>query len=232
MTDVGAVPAVCIRRLIKVFGVTPALVGVDLVVSRGTVCGLVGGNGAGKTTLLRCVAAAVRPTRGRLLVFGQDVRAEARQVRALIDFMPASGGAYPDMTAVENLRFALSMRGVRPAVGVVEDAVARAGLESAADELVRTYSTGMVRRLWLARLVLTRAPLLLLDEPYAALDDDGRALVDEIVKEARAGGRSVLLATHDRPRMEALGDVVVRLERGAMAPVGGGAARRSLEGVA
>lgn len=209
-------PAVEARSLVKVFGVNPALVGVDLVVAPGTVCGLVGANGAGKTTLLRCIAASLRPTLGRVAVLGQDTRHRADAVRALVDLVPAGGGAYPELTARENLRFSLAMRGIDASGSPVEEALALAGLLPAADDPARSYSSGMVRRLALARVMLTRPQVLLLDEPYAALDDDGRDLADDVVDAARRNGRSVVLSTHDRDRMAALADAVVELEGGGV----------------
>ena len=213
MADAVAVEA---RRLVKVFGVNPALVGVDLVVARGSVCGLVGVNGAGKTTLLRCITATLRPTLGGVTVLGHDTRRRADAVRALVDLVPADGGAYPEMSARENLRFSLAMRGIDARRPAVEEALARASLRHAADDPARSYSSGMVRRLALARVLLTRPQVLLLDEPYAALDDEGRDLVDAIVDAARRDGRSVVLSTHDRARIAALADAVAELDGGAV----------------
>lgn len=209
--------AVDVRGLVKVFGVTPALVGVDLLVPRGTVCGLLGGNGAGKTTLLRCVATALRPTQGTVSVLGHDSSRRPTDIRKLTDLVPTAGGAYPDMTARENVQFSLAMRGCRLRKERIDEALLRAGLQGVGDELVRTYSSGMVRRLALARVLLTRPPLLLLDEPYAALDEEGRELVDDVLADARRDGRSVLIATHDRVRIAARADAVVQLDRGALA---------------
>ncbi|MBW3609029.1 MAG: ATP-binding cassette domain-containing protein [Actinobacteria bacterium] len=144
-------PAVEANGLVEVFGVTPALVGVDLVAPRGTVCGLIGGNGAGKTTLLRCVATALRPTLGHVAVLGVDAGRRPADVRPLVDLVATAGGAYLDMSGVENLRFALAMRGTDASDGDVARALARAGLERAATDRARTYSTGMLRRLALAR---------------------------------------------------------------------------------
>ena len=208
--------AVDVRGLAKVFGVMPALVGVDLVVPQATICGLAGGNGAGKTTLLRCVATLLRPTVGQVLVLGRDAQTEASRVRWLIDFLPAAGGAYPDLSGAENLRYSLSMRGIEHSREMILAAMRHAGLEEAADDLSSTYSTGMLRRLALARLALTRPPVLLLDEPYATLDEPGRELVDELLAEARAERRSALVATHDVSRLDGLADSVVRIDRGAM----------------
>lgn len=209
--------AVDARGLVKVFGVTPALVGVDLLMPVGTVCALFGGNGAGKTTLLRCVATALRPSAGTLYVMGIDAGRRGHEVRALTDLVPAVGGAYPDLSGRENLRFALAMRAVECREIDLEAAIEAAGLGDAFDDPVRTYSTGMVRRLALARILMTRPALLLLDEPYAALDDAGRALVDDILWTRRAAGLTSLLATHDRGRAAVIADVAVELEGGVIA---------------
>jgi ABC-type multidrug transport system ATPase subunit len=174
----------------------------------------VGPNGAGKTTLLRILATLVRPTSGRASVFGLDVVAEAGRVRALVEFLPAQGGVYPELTTLENLRFVARMRDLDGSGEVLAEALAWAGLDEAADLPARTLSTGMARRLGLARLRLSGAALLLLDEPYGAVDDEGRALVDELLLDAVAQGRAAIVATHAHERIAGLADQVVELERG------------------
>lgn len=204
-------PAIETRWLSKLFATTPALVRVDLSVPAGTICALVGGNGAGKTTLLRILAGSLRPSGGSARVFGHDL---ASPPRRLIDFLPATGGVYPDLSALENLRFAARMRGLTARDADIAEAVGRAGLAAVGAELVRTYSSGMLRRLSLARLLLTHPQLALLDEPYSGLDADGRDLVDELLEEARGAGRTVLVASHEQERLTAVADRLVRLERG------------------
>lgn len=210
--DGGA--AVEVRRLTKLFGATPALLRVDLDVRAGTVCVLVGGNGAGKTTLLRILATAARPTSGGGRVHGLDVVTQAPAVRGLIDFLPVAGGVYLDLTALENLRFCARMRALPAADDELAEALARAGLAAVADERPRTFSSGMLRRLALARLIVTRPRLALLDEPYAGLDAEGRDLLHRLLAEAREQGRTAILATHEQERATALADLVYRLERG------------------
>lgn len=212
-----APPAVDTHRLSKLFATTPALLRVDLRVLAGTICALVGANGAGKTTLLRILAGSLRPTSGAARVLGHDLPAVS--VRRLIDFLPGSGAVYPDLTASENLRFALRMRRLAVADAEIAEALARAGLAATGDDVVRTYSSGMVRRVHLARLVLTRPELALLDEPYSGLDADGRDLVDELLDEARRDGRTAIVASHEQERLAALADQTVRLERGLVVDV-------------
>ena len=209
-------PAVATCALVKLFGSTPALLRVDLEVPRGSVCAVVGGNGAGKSTLLRVLATVVRPTSGNAWVSGRHVVADAEDVRRSVDLLPAAGGIYAQLTAVENLRFALRMRGVTASPGELRAALARVGLGAVADDRAGTYSTGMLRRLGLARIHLTPAPVLLLDEPYGGLDQAGRQLVDELLASAPAIGRTVIVATHECERVRALADRVERLDRGVL----------------
>lgn len=215
--DLDGPLAVQARRLTKLFGTTPALLRVDLDVPTGSVCVLIGGNGAGKTTLLRLLATAARPTSGSARVHGLDVAADPGAVRPLVDFLPATGGLYLDLTALENLRFCTDMRSLHLGDAALLAALERAGLGAVAGERLRTFSTGMLRRVALARLGLTRPPVALLDEPYAGLDDDGRELLAEMLSELRADGRTAIVATHEQERAGALADTVYRLERGIAA---------------
>lgn len=212
----SAVAAVEARKLVKLYGTVPALIEVDLRVEAGAVCALVGANGAGKTTLLRTLATLARPTSGEATVFGCDVVREADAVRVLVDFLPVRGGVYPELSAAENLRFALRMRGHDPSEREIAAALEWAGLREAGQARARTFSTGMLQRLGLARLRLGRVPLLLLDEPYGAIDEDGRDLVDELLGEARAAGRAAVFATHARERATLLADSELELERGVV----------------
>jgi heme ABC exporter ATP-binding subunit CcmA len=209
-------PAIRLRGLVQGYGGAPVLAGLDLDVAPGRVVALHGPNGAGKTTLLRLLATRLRPALGEARVLGFDVVREAHEVRARIVALPVFGGAYGALSGLENLRLAAALRGLPPDAGRLDDLLARVGLVQAAQFLVRAYSSGMRKRLALARLLLADAPVWLLDEPYAALDEDGQALVDRLVAEARAEGRTVLLASHDLPRSLATADAVVELAHGRL----------------
>lgn len=208
--------AVDTAGLVKLFGATPALVRIALTVPAGTVCALTGANGAGKSTLLGVLSTALRPTLGTAQVHGHDVVRRGDVVRGLVDLLPSAGGAYPELSGEENLRFALRLRGQGDRVGAIGSALDRVGLESVASDPARTYSSGMLRRLGLARVLLSRPAVALVDEPYGALDGDGRALVDELLCDIRASGRTALVATHERGRVERLADALHRLERGVL----------------
>ena len=210
-------PAVQTRALTKLFGSTPALLRADIEVPAACVSILLGPNGAGKSTVLRLLAGALRPTAGSASVWGFDVVAEPVAVRRAIDLLPAAGGVYLELSALENLRFCARMRELSHGERELRGALERVGLLAVADDPVRTYSTGMLRRVGLARLLLTRPRLALLDEPYAALDEDGRALLEEFLDETRREGRSALVATHERDRSVAIADCVYQVDRGLVA---------------
>lgn len=167
--------------------------GVDLDLPAGEGVTLLGENGAGKTTLLRLAASGLRPTRGDGRVLGFDLR-DGRSVRDLVHLMPVDAGLYPDLTGTENLDFALKMHGGR---GDAAGALRRVGLERAAGRRVRFLSAGMRKRLALARAHLLARPLTLVDEPFANLDDAGRALVLELLGDLAGRGVTLVIAAHE-----------------------------------
>jgi len=168
--------------------------------------GIEGHNGSGKSTLLRILSTAIKPTGGSATVFGADVMKEPTRVRGLIAFLTHYPGLYDDLTAEENLRFACKMLGED--FSRIPALLERVGLLREAKETVRTFSAGMQRRLSLARLLLQRPRLLLLDEPYNNFDPAGIGLVNDVVRETRAAGGSAMIVLHDR---HSAGDMLDRL---------------------
>ena len=228
-------PAVETRDLARLFRRSPALAGVTLRVDAGRTMAILGPNGAGKTTLLRILATALRPSFGAAAVDGIDVVGRPEDVRPRVAFMPHATGLYDDLTADENLRFAAVLMGVpspdRPAR--IAAALDRVGLTAEADARVSRFSAGMRRRLALGRLLLGHPRLVLLDEPYAALDAAGMALVDDLLDEWRANGSTVLVATHADERLAGRVDGWIRLADGLLVEVGGeGASGEVAVGVA
>ncbi len=190
-----------------------ALRGVDLALHAGTATVLYGANGAGKTTLIRLLASAMRPTAGSLRWFG-DVSPDRVRVATLSHH----DGHYDDLTALEHLslgaRLLPSPRAGRPPRPSPHDLLMRVGLSARSGSLVRTYSAGMRKRLAFARLLQKGADLVLLDEPYAALDPAGALLVDGLITELRGQGACLLVSTHQVQRTAALCDHAVRLDEG------------------
>jgi heme exporter protein A len=226
-------PALEIEGIGKLYGRTAALRGVSLRLECGQMLALLGPNGSGKTTLLRIIAGATSPTAGGGSIFGRDLRSERLELRSEAGFLSGDSYLYEDLTARENLAFIVTMAGRKAGAGELEVVLEEVGLRGQASERVRTYSSGMKRRLSLARLLLLNPRLWLLDEPYVSLDEAGADLVDEIVRRVARGGGAVVLATHDAERALRLADAVARLERGALVDVGpaGGQHLRHVEHV-
>ncbi|HEX2193514.1 MAG TPA: heme ABC exporter ATP-binding protein CcmA [Candidatus Limnocylindria bacterium] len=209
------------HEVARLFGRSAALAGVSLQVERGRMVALLGPNGAGKTTLLRILATSLRPTYGSALVDGIDVAERPELVRRRVAYLSHAAGLYDDLTAAENLRFAAVMLGCSDPADAAASALAAVGLAADADRRVRGLSAGMRRRLALGRLLLARPALLLLDEPYAALDADGIALVDRLIGRWRDDGATVLVASHQAERVTGAADGWARLAGGLLVEVGG-----------
>lgn len=214
-------PAVVTTDLARLFAGNAALAGVSLRVDAGGVIALLGANGAGKTTLLRLLATAIRPSYGRAQVDGFDIDRDADLVRGRVAYLSHATGLYDDLTARENLRFAAAMLGTPDAAQRVERALSDVGLSDRAADPVRGFSAGMRKRLALGRILLGNASLVLLDEPYAALDAEGQGLVDQLLTAWREVGVTVLVASHAADRLEPFLDGRVLLARGLVAGVEG-----------
>jgi heme exporter protein A len=208
--------AVDLHGIAHRFGRRWAVRGVSLVVAPGEVLAVIGHNGSGKSTMLRIVATALRPTRGAGSVFGADLVRDAQRVRATVALLSTEPGVYGDLTALENLRFAARMLGESSDPLRLQRALDRVGLGREGDERARNMSSGMQRRLSLARLLLREPRLLLLDEPYNSLDPQGAMLVNELVRETRDRGGSVLLVAHDLSRSEGVADRTVEMRDGLL----------------
>jgi ABC-2 type transport system ATP-binding protein len=183
--------------VVKRFGSTTALAGVDLEVAEGLVFGLLGPNGAGKTTLVRILATLLEPDAGRAELFGRDVIAESSRVRELLALTGQFAAVDELLTGRENLEmfgrlFRLSRAEARRRAW---ELLERFELVEAADRTARTYSGGMRRRLDLASSLLTRPRVLFLDEPTTGLDPRSRNEIWEIVRDLRREGTTILLTT-------------------------------------
>lgn len=228
MSDEPQPLAIELRGVTRRMGRDCVLRGLDLEVAAGKLVVLRGANGTGKTTLIRLLATRLRPTSGQALVFGHQLPREGARARARLGLMGVAGGSFPMLDARENLRLALDLTpGAGRADGRIGEVLATVGLTAAAGKLVRTYSSGMKKRLGLARLLLLDPDLWLLDEPYAALDDAGKRLMDECVAAARARGKTVFMASHESDRDHLGPDAVLELAGGGLrlyAPASPGAA--------
>ena len=190
-------PAVRLSRVTRLFDGLAAVSQVNLEIAAGEAVWLRGWNGSGKSTLLRLIATAISPTFGDGSVLGFDLHKQRSAIRARTDLLGHETRMYDDLTAAENLRFACGLYGLD--TRLVESALERVGLDGVAAVRLGNFSQGMRQRLALARCIVRSPMLILLDEPYAGLDVDARVVVDDLLTAARAGGRTVVLASHEAP---------------------------------
>jgi daunorubicin resistance ABC transporter ATP-binding subunit len=215
-------PMISAEALVKSFGSTVALAGVDLVVERGTVMGLLGRNGAGKTTLVRILATLLAPDVGTARIAGADVVRDAQTVRSRIGLAGQFAAVDETLTGRENLELVGRLYGLgrRDARARASEVLERLGLATAADRLVLTYSGGMRRRLDLGASLVGRPLVLIMDEPTTGLDPGTRMelwkFIDELVRE----GTTLLLTTQYLEEADRLADRIAVIERGRMIAAG------------
>ncbi len=209
-------PVVESHGLGKTYGATPVLRDVQFYLPPANGAFILGPNGSGKSTLLRIVAGLAPPTSGYVLVFGDDTRRLGARYRRRIGMVSHQSWLYPNLTARENLEFFGALYGLVDPAAAAAHWLERVGLAAAADERVRALSRGMEQRLAIARAMLPEPMLLLLDEPFAALDREGAALVVSLIKSALWRGASVLATAHAMPEIEGVNFALYELSRGRL----------------
>jgi oleandomycin transport system ATP-binding protein len=208
--------------LVKRFGQTWALNGIDLAVQTGTVFGLLGPNGAGKTTAVRILATLARPDDGHATVCGHDVVRHAHQVRQLTGLTGQYASVDETLTGAENLQLIGRLTGQSRAAsrGRARDLLAAFRLEDAADRAVKTYSGGMRRRLDLAASLVSRPRVLYLDEPTTGLDPRSRNEMWDVVRGLTATGVTVLLTTQYLEEADLLASEIAVIDHGVVIATG------------
>ena len=184
-----------------------------LTVQAGQTVLLTGDNGAGKTTLLRLIATAVRPTRGEVRLFGVASQEALAQVRQRLALMTHHHYLYDGLTALENLRLICDFS-PRANPADIPMRLEHAGLAAHGHSQVLTFSAGMKRRLALARLLLLRPELVLLDEPFTQLDPSGVRMMEDVVTTLQKSGATLIMSTHDIDRGAALATAKLHLRGG------------------
>jgi len=204
------------RSAVAMVGRFPVLAGVDLDVARGEIVLLQGANGAGKTSVLRACAGLLRVVAGEAFVLGEDLVEDPRAVRRRVGLLGHATSLYDDLSATDNLRFAVraaggSLKRVGPALEVL-------GITGRLPQTpVAALSAGQRRRVALAVMVARDPELWLLDEPHAGLDADNRDLLDRLVGDAVKRGATVVLASHEADRAVALAGRAITVAGGATA---------------
>jgi ABC-2 type transport system ATP-binding protein len=208
--------SVCADGLVKTFGELRAVDGIDLEVGQGEIFGVLGPNGAGKTTMLRMLATLLPIDAGQARVFGVDVAREPHRVRQLVGVTGQYASVDEDLTATENLWLFGRLQGLRSADArsTARDLLEQFGLEEAAKRPLSQFSGGMRRRLDLAASLITRPPLIFLDEPTTGLDPRTRGQMWDTIRGLVADGCTIMLTTQYLDEADQLADRIAVIDHG------------------
>ncbi len=207
--------AVAVDGVWKFYGDYPALRDIRLEAAAGTCLALIGRNGAGKTTLLRILAGFSRPGRGSVRICGTAPRDTVTRRR--IGFIGHGISVYDELSAIENLTLFARLYGLKEPRKAATEWLERTGLDRVAGGLVREFSRGMRQRLAVARAFIHAPSVLLLDEPFTALDDRAIAVLQRLLREALAEGKTIVMSTHQLRKALDLATHVALLNRGKVA---------------
>jgi len=210
--------AVQVKNLVKVYnGKVKALDGVDLTVEPGEAFALLGPNGAGKTTLIRILTTQLKPTAGEAYVFGLNVVHDGGKVRRLVSYVPQEMSVWTDISGYENLLVYAKIFGIPSdeRKRIIEEALESMGLTHVKDDLVRTYSGGMVRRLEIACAMLIKPKVMFLDEPTIGLDPAARKAVWERLNVFKKDyGVTIFFNTHYMDEADLYADDIAIINEG------------------
>jgi len=205
---------ITVKKLVKRFGPKTVLRGLDFQVEAGEFVALLGPNGAGKTTFLRILASLSRPLAGTVQIAGYSLPGQAAAVRQRLGVVSHLPLLYGDLTAEENLRFYGRMYSLDNLENRIQTVLDLVGLLNRRRDLVRTFSRGMQQRLAIGRAVLHDPEVMLFDEPHTGLDQDACNMLDSVLQEVAARGRTVVMTSHDLARAADLASRFDVLSRG------------------
>ncbi len=212
-----ASPAVETVGLAKSFGNFKALRSLNLKVPAGSSLAVFGPNGAGKTTLIKILASIMRPTSGKVLIEGQDLKEYAERVRAKLGLVAHQSYLYGNLSAWENLDFYARMFGVENRATRIAEVLDLVSLAGRKYDRLSTFSRGMQQRMALARALLHKPSVLLLDEPETGLDQQALSAMWDIIRREETGKRTIIFTSHSFERALSVCDDIIILERGRLA---------------
>jgi len=213
LMDAGTTTIIRVNKLVKRFGLKTVLRGLDFSVEPGEFVALLGPNGAGKTTFLRILSSLSKPASGNVVMAGYSLPSQASAVRSRIGVVSHLPLLYGDLSAQDNLRFYGRMYGIYNLDERIVEVLQLVGLFSRRRDLVRTFSRGMQQRLAIGRAVLHDPEIMLFDEPHTGLDQDACEMLDSVLLEVAARGRTVVMTSHNLSRAAGLAtrfDVITR----------------------
>lgn len=190
-----------VKKLVKRFGLKTVIKNLDFYVQFGEFVALLGPNGAGKTTFLRILSSLSRPTMGSITIAGYHLPAQASALRHRLGVVSHLPLLYGDLTAEENLHFYGRLYSLTNLEGRTHEVLKLVGLFERRRDLVRNFSRGMQQRLAIGRAVLHDPDLILFDEPHTGLDQEACTMLDAVLKEVAARGRTIVMTSHDLARV-------------------------------
>lgn len=216
--------AIEVRHLVKIYaGNVKALDGVDFEVNAGDIFALLGPNGSGKTTLMRILTTQFKPTSGEAYIFGFDVVKNDSEVRKSISYVPQETSVWTDISGFENLLIYAKIYGIPSNYrkNVIWDALESMGLDAIANNLVKTYSGGMIRRLEIACAMIIKPKLMFLDEPTIGLDPSARKAVwEKLTSFSKEYGTTIFFNTHYMDEADNYSDEIAIMDKGKMVKFG------------
>ena len=203
--------AIEVKNLVKRYGEFEAVKGVSFSVEKGEIFGLIGPNGAGKTTILRILATLIKKSDGEAKIFGLEVGINDDEIRKIISYLPEEAGAYKNMTGRQYLAFIASFFDEKE---ILQRGIEISKLGNRIDDKIENYSKGMVRRLLLARALMTMPKLAILDEPTSGLDVINANEIREMIKRFAKEGMTFLVSSHNMLEVEYICDRIALIDAG------------------
>lgn len=186
-----------VSRLWKSYGPVDALRGIDLNIKKGEFLTIFGPNGAGKSTLLKILSTIIKPTSGKVSIDGIDLSSANEDARKRIGVISHKAFLYGNLTAKENLLFFGKLYDVPDLDDRISDLLTEVGLQHRANDMVRTFSRGMLQRLTIARAIIHNPAIILLDEPYTGLDQHAARMLRNLLKKLHTEDKTIVMTTHD-----------------------------------
>ena len=206
--------AISVQNVRKSFGGDEILKGINREFLAGKIHGIVGNNGSGKTVLMKCICGFLRPTQGRILVYGKEVGKDMdfpEQMGIIIE----TPGFLPNLTGIKNLKLLASLKN-QITEQQIRDSIRKVGLDPDLKKPVSKYSLGMRQRLGIAQAIMENSSLLILDEPFNGLDKQGVMHMRELIKELKQERKTIILASHNQTDIDELCDTVCEMDAGIM----------------
>ncbi|GAM15175.1 heme ABC exporter ATP-binding protein CcmA [Mesobacillus selenatarsenatis] len=203
-----------LKKMTKMLGDKLVLRNITLSLEKGEILAVIGPNGAGKSTFFKCTVGLLEPTSGEIYLDGSLVKKNSPQVKQRIGFLGHESFLYNNLSPLENLKFYGKLYKVKDLDRKANELLKEVGLYLFRDMPIRSFSRGMMQRLAIARVLLPDPDILMLDEPHTGLDQEAVTLLNNIIKNKRYSGTSILIISHDFEQVHALADRVAVLRKG------------------